>query len=152
MSNMTINGAKVLIDVAGLPEMPIQGLHISNVMGTGKIGMRAEYADDLELHNVQLNPVSGPAFSANHVANLELDDVSSLKRAPGMPVIRLDDAAGAIIRNSRAFPGTGVFLSVEPDLLKKLFLEGNVLNNATTPTEETSHGLGLGQPSQGSSR
>jgi polygalacturonase len=152
MSNMTINGAKVLIDVAGLPEMPIQGLHISNVMGTGKNGMRAEYADDLELHNVQLNPASGPAFSANHVTNLELDNVSSMKRAQGMPVIRLDDAAGAIVRNSRAFPGTRVFLSVEPGLLKKIFLEGNVLNNAATPTEETSQGLNPGQPLQGSER
>lgn len=152
MSNMTIDGAKVLIDVAGLPEMPIQGLHISNVMGTGKIGMRAEYADDLELHNVQLNPASGPAFSAIHVTNLELDDVSSIKRAPGMPVIRLDDAAGAVIRNSRAFPGTGVFLSVEPGLLKRIFLQGNVLNNAATPTQETRQGLNPGQSSQGSER
>jgi hypothetical protein len=69
-----------------------------------------------------------------------------------MPVIRLDDAAGAIVRNSRAFPGTRVFLSVEPGLLKKIFLEGNVLNNAATPTEETSQGLNPGQPLQGSER
>lgn len=124
MSNMTIHGAKVLIDVGGLPEMPIQGLHISNVMGTGRLGMRAEYADDLELHNVQLNPASGPAFAANHVANLELDGVSSRKQAAGMPVIRLDDADGAIVRDSRAFPGTGVFLSVAPGLLKESFSKG----------------------------
>jgi polygalacturonase len=152
MSNMTIDGAKVLIDIAGLPEMPIEGLHISNVMGTGKIGMRAEYTDGLELHDVQINPASGPAFAVNHATNLELDDVSSVKRAPGMPVIRLDDAAGTIVRNSRAFPGTGVFLSLEPGLLKKIFLVGNVLNIAATPTEETTQGVNLGRPTQGSLR
>ncbi|MGH9604197.1 MAG: glycoside hydrolase family 28 protein [Terracidiphilus sp.] len=152
MSNMTIDGAKVLIDIAGLPEMPIQGLHISNIMGSGKIGLRAEYTDGLELHDVQLNPASGPAFAVNHATNLELDDVSSMKPAPGMPVIRLDDAPGTIVRDSRAFPGTGVFLSVEPGLLKQIFLVGNVLNDAATPTQETRQGLNLGKPRQGSAR
>lgn len=152
MSNITIHGAKVLIDIMGLPEMPIQGLHISNVIGTGEAGMRAEYTDDLELHHVQINPASGPAFAANHATNLELDDVSSVKRASGMPVIRLDNAPGTIVRNSRAFPGTGVFLSVEPGLLKNIFLEGNILSNAGTPAEETSQGENLGKPAQGSNR
>ncbi len=151
MSNMTIDGAKVMIDIAGLPEMPIQELHISNVMGTGKIGMRAEYTDGLELHNVQMNPQSGPAFSVNHSTNLELDDVSSVKRAQGMPVIRLDNTPGAIVRDSRAFPGTGLFLSLQPGLLKEIFLVGNVLSNAETPTREEGGEL-LGQPVQGSTR
>jgi polygalacturonase len=151
ISNMTIDGAKVMIDIAGLPEMPIQNLHISNVMGTGKIGMRAEYTDGLELHNVQMNPTAGPAFLVDHSTNLELDDVSSVKRPQGMPVIRLDDTPGAILRNSRAFPGTGVFLSIEPGLLKKIFLVGNVLSNAQTPTQEGS-GIGIGQQKQGGTR
>lgn len=152
MSNMTIDGAKVLIDIAGLPEMPIQGLHISNVIGTGKAGMRAEYTDGLELHNVQINPQTGPAFTVEHATNLELDDVTSVRRPQGMPVIRLDDTPGAIVRDSRAFPGTGVFLSAEPGLLKKIFLVGNVLSHAATPTEETSRGAIPGQPAQGSTR
>jgi polygalacturonase len=151
MSNMTIDGAKVMIDIAGLPEMPIQGLHISNVIGTGKIGMRAEYTDGLELHNVQMNPQSGPAFSVNHSTNLELDDVSSVKRPQGMPVIRLDNTPGAIVRDSRAFPGTGLFLSLQPGLLKEIFLVGNVLSNAETPTREEGGEL-LGRPVQGSTR
>lgn len=152
ISNMTIDGANVLIDVAGLPEMPIHALHISNIIGSGKIGMRADYTDDLELHNVQMNPESGSAFTVEHAANLELDDVTSIKRAQGMPVIRLDDTPGAVVRDGRAFPGTSVFLSVEPGLLKKISLVGNVLNNATTPTEETSKATTLGKPEQGSTR
>jgi hypothetical protein len=135
ITNMTIDGAKNLIDVAGLPEMPIRDLHISDIIGTGKVGMTAEYTDGLELHNVQLNPQSGPAFRVTHSTNLELDDVTTRKPLAGTPVVRLEETAGAIVRDSRAFPGTGVFLSVPPGELKTITLEENVLTNAVTPTE-----------------
>ncbi len=39
--------------------------------------------------------------------------------------------------NSRAFPGTGTFLSVGPGELKTLALEGNVWAGARKPTEES---------------
>lgn len=136
MSNMTIDGAKHVIDIEGLPEMAIRDLHISDIIASGQIGMTAEYTDGLELHNVQINAASGPAFHAAHATNLELDDVTTRKALPGQPVIRLDDTPGAIIRDSRAFPGTGVFLSVAPGALKQIVLEGDVLGNAATPTQE----------------
>jgi len=132
---MTINGAKRMIAVEGLPEMPIQSLRISDVTGTGKAGMTAIYADGLELHNVEMNPAAGPAFTATHVRNLELDDVAERKPLVDAPVIRLDDAAGAIVRNSRAFAGTGVFLSAGKEHLNQITLEGNALGAATIPTE-----------------
>ena len=138
ISHMTIDGAGTLIDIAGLPEMPIRNLRISDVMGTGKSGMTATYTDDLELHNVQLNPASGPAFSVEHSSNLELDDVSTSNPAAQSPVIRLNDTAGAVVRNCRAFKGTGVFLSTGKGELKQIVLESNVLENAATATQETS--------------
>jgi len=137
MSNMTINGAKVLIDIEGLPEMPIQGLRISDVIGAGTLGMTANYTDGLELHNVQLNPESGPAFKVVHASNLELDHVTRRKSLQGVPVVRLEDTPGAILRDSRAFPGTEIFLSTNTGELKNIILEGNVLGNASTPTKES---------------
>jgi polygalacturonase len=137
ISNMTINGAKVLIDIEGLPEMPIQGLGISDVIGAGTLGMTANYTDGLELHNVQLNPESGPAFKVVHASNLELDHVTRRKPLQGVPVVRLEDTPGAILRDSRAFPGTEIFLSTNTGELKNLILEGNVLGNASTPTKES---------------
>ncbi len=111
MSHMTIDGAKTLIDIEGLPEMPIQDLRISDVVGTGKTGIRAAYTDGLELHDVQLNAAAGPAFSVEHASNLELDDVTTRQPQNQTPVIRLEDTPGAIVRDCRAFKGTGVFLS-----------------------------------------
>lgn len=130
ISNVTIDGAKRLIDIDGLPEKPIEGLHIQDVMGKGETGLIANYTDDLQLHNVQLDPSSGSSFIIQHAANLELDDVSTRKPLPETPVLRLDTSPGAIIRNCRAFPGTSVFLSASSDQMKSTHLSGNLLQNA----------------------
>lgn len=136
VSNVTVNGAKVIIDVQGLPEMPIANVHINNVIGTGKVGLIDDYSDDLELHNVQLNTDEGPAFQAKNSTNLELDRVSTRKPHAATPVIRLDDTPGAIVRESKAFEGTDIFLSTGPGELQGMQLEGNLLKNAHVAQEE----------------
>jgi polygalacturonase len=135
MSHMTIKGAKRIIAVEGLPEMPIQSTRIIDVTGTGKAGMSALYTDGLELHDVQMSPDSGPAFNVSHAKNLELDDVTQRDPVAGNPVIRLQDAAGAVVRNSRAYPGTGVFLSAGKEQLKKITLQNNALDEAKSIAE-----------------
>jgi hypothetical protein len=85
---------------------------------------------------VQLNADKGPAFEVEHSTNLELDNVSTRKPIADTPVVRLDKTPGAIIRNSKAFPGTSVFLSIAPGEEKDVQLEGNLLGNARTPQEE----------------
>jgi polygalacturonase len=152
MSNMIVNGAKVLIDVEGLPEMPIANLHISNIIGTGKVGLMGNYSDGLELHNVQLNVESGPAFQVENSTNLDLDDVSTRKPLANTPVVRLDNTPGAIVRESKAFPGTDIFLATAPGELKSLVLEGNLLGNARTAEEEKPNSERNKQPEQRSDR
>lgn len=136
MTNMTINGARVAINIEGLPEMPIEGLRINNVIASGKAGMKAYNTVALELHNVQVNAGSGPAFLVRDSRDLELDNVSTRKPLPESPVIRLDRCAGAIVRSSRAFAGTGTFLSAAPGELKSIVFEGNVTGNARKPRDE----------------
>ncbi|SPE42750.1 Glycoside hydrolase, family 28 [Candidatus Sulfopaludibacter sp. SbA3] len=136
ISNVTIHGAKKVIAVDGLPEMPIAGLRMTDIAGSGAAGLTARYTDGLELHHVQLNADRGPVFAIESAANLELDGLSARKPIAGSPVLRLSRTPGAVLRNSRAFPGTGTFLSVAPGELKTLHLEGNVLGNAKTPSEE----------------
>lgn len=135
VSNVTIDGAHSLIRVDGIPEMPITGVRIDNVMGAGRSGLEASYTDDLELNHVELNAESGPAFLVTHSANLQMAGVGTGKPVPGTPVVRLESSPGAILRDSRAFPGTDVFLSVPSDERKAMFLEGNELANARTSVE-----------------
>jgi hypothetical protein len=137
ISNVTISHAtKADIDVEGLPEMPITTLLLSNVFGSGKMGMLATNTDAMELHHVQLNPDEGEPFHIESSASLLLDDVTSRRPVAGSPVIRLTGSPGAILRDSRAFPGTKTFLSTSPGEMKTLKLFGNILDNATEPTEE----------------
>ncbi len=137
VSHMTINGARVAIDIEGLPEMPVDGLRISDVIASAKIGMKAYNTVRLELHNVQVNAASGPAFLIRDSKELELDAVSTRKPLPETPVIRLDRCQGATVRASKAFAGTGTFLSVAPGEMKSIVLMGNTLGSARKATEES---------------
>ncbi len=136
ISGMTIQRAKLAIDIVGLPEMPVSGLRISDVIASAKTGMRGSFTDALELHHVQVNADNGPAFLVRDSEELELDGVATRKPLADAPVIRLERCPGAIVRNSRAFAGTGTFLSVPTGELKNVVLEGNALVEAKKPVEE----------------
>jgi hypothetical protein len=90
----------------------------------------------MELHNVQVNTDSGPAFLIRDSKELELDGVSTRQPLADVPVIRLDRCPGAILRSSRAFAGTGTFLSTALGELKNIVLEGNSFAGARTASSE----------------
>ncbi len=137
ISNVTINRARVGIDIEGLPEMPISGLRISDVVASAKAGMKGYNTVGLELHNVkvQADPKNGPVFLIRDSRELELDGVSSRTPAADFPVIRLDGCSGTVVRRSRAFAGTGTFLSIAPG--QGVVLIENALGNSRRAVEES---------------
>lgn len=137
ISHMTVNHARVAIDIEGLPEMPVSGLRISDVIASAQTGLKAYHTDALELHQIQINADRGLAFQIRDSKDLELDGATTRKPVAGSPVIRLDHCPGAIVRNSRAFNGTGTFLSVGPGELKNTVMEGNALGQAKKAIEES---------------
>jgi hypothetical protein len=146
VDNMSVNRCRatvgfekappVMINIEGLPEMPISGLRLTNIVASGKSGLKAHDTVAMELHNVQVNADSGPAFLIRDSKELELDGVTTRQPLADAPVIRLDRCPGAILRGSRAFAGTATFLSTALGELKSVVLEGNVFTSARTPTEE----------------
>ena len=125
------------VNIDGLPEMPITGLRITDLISNGRGGLRARYTSGLELHGVEVNAESGPAFLIRDSADLELDGVTTRQPNPAFPVIRLDHCPGAVVRGSRALTGTGTFLSTAPGELKDIVSEANSLGKAAKPTEES---------------
>jgi polygalacturonase len=136
VSNMTINRSSVVANIEGLPEMPVDGLQISNVTASGKTGLKAYNTRALELDNVQVNAESGPAFLVRDSRELDLDGVSTRAPLAGTPAIRLDRCPGAIVRSSKAYAGTGTFLSVAPGEAKGVTMGGNMLGAARKAVEE----------------
>jgi polygalacturonase len=115
ITGVTIDGAKRLIDVDGLPESPIDGLRISDVIGTGTLGAHIVHASAVELRNLQINVTSGPAFLIEDCPDAELDHVGSRKEPPNEPVVRLERSGGTIVRNCRTVPGVGDGVLVSAD-------------------------------------
>jgi polygalacturonase len=77
ISNVTIHGAKKkVIEIDGLPEMPISGLRLTDVIASGAVGLTARYTDAMELHHVRVDAASGPAITIENSTELELDRVN----------------------------------------------------------------------------
>src|SRR6185369_17264763 len=56
ISNVTITGAKKkTIEIDGLPEMPITGLRLTDVIGWGAEGMTSRYTEGMELDRVRVD-------------------------------------------------------------------------------------------------
>jgi polygalacturonase len=138
ISNVTVSGAPVVVDIQGLPEMPVSGLRIRDLMGAGKRGLQAFNTRGLELHNIKIDAAEGPTFLIRDSSDLEMDRVETDQPVAAMPVIRLDRVTRALIQGSRAWPGTATFLSTAPGSLKSVELDSNRLSAAKTQTEESS--------------
>jgi polygalacturonase len=139
ISNVTIDdGRKAAIDIEGLPEMPIDGLNLTNILASGERGLIASNTSALELHNIEVNALHGPDIAIDNSSNLVLDDATSSEPLPNSPVIRLTRTPGAILENSRAFPGTGVFLATGFETAHNVHLSNNSLSNARIPMQTDS--------------
>ena len=133
ISNVTINRCKIAVSIEGLPEMPVEGLRLNDVIANAAEGLRAFNTKGLELHNVRINPDKGIPFLVRDSSDLDLDGVQTRAPRSGVPVVRLDRVKDATLRNSIAWPGTDVFLSV-PDAMKDTVRQvGNDFANAGTP-------------------
>ena len=154
ISNVTVSGAPVVVDIQGLPEMPIAGLRLRDIVGSGKRGLQAFNTKGLELHGVKIDAAEGPTFLIRDSTETELDRVETDQVSATMPVIRLDRVTRALIQDSRASPGTGAFLSTAPGLLKSVTLDANDLAAAKTQSEEsaTDYWQGIDSPDRGLSR
>lgn len=103
--------------------------------------MRFRYARNLEVKDVEVvwdNPESTKWQSA-----LEFEDIDGLrldnfvggpaKLQTGTPAVILDNVQNATICNSKARPGTPLFLSVKGPKSQGIYLVGNELHDAGTP-------------------
>jgi hypothetical protein len=136
ISHVTINRCPVAVSIAGLPEMPVEGLRLTDIVASAKEGLRAYNALGLELHDVRIDAESGAPFLIRDSRQVDLDGVQTRTPKPGTPVVRLDRVKGVTLRNSIAWPGTAAFLSVGPGQTSGVSLLANDLAAAAVATQE----------------
>ena len=116
-------GPPVTISIAGLPEMPIEGLRLSDIVATGVGALRATDTAGLELRDVQVTAASGPAFLIKDSRGLRLSGLSTRVAAAGVPTVRLDRCPEASLEGG---VGAGVgwgFVSAGPGETSGIRLE-----------------------------
>ena len=136
VSNVTVNRCKTAVSIEGLPEMPIEGLRLSDVVASAQTGLRAFNTTGLELHNVRINAENGIPFLIRDSVRLDLDGVQTRAPRPNTPVIRLDRSKSVSLRNSVAWPGTEVFLSMPSDMKHEVALTANDFATAANASRE----------------
>ena len=133
ISHFTIKKSSCTAKILGLPEMPIQGLRITDVVASTEVGFFCDSTVGLELQNVQVNTAKGPSFHLRNCTNLRLSGIETTKPRANSPVVLLESVQDAFIHWCRAFSGTGNFLEVGGKASKGIVLVGNELSAAKKP-------------------
>lgn len=89
INGVTVDGARELVVIDGLPESPIDGLRLTDVVGSGDTGLVASYATHLELSHVQINVQKGAPFRLSHTPEAELDHIESRRHPADVKVLDL---------------------------------------------------------------
>jgi len=130
ISHFTIKNSPCMAKILGLPEMPIQGLRITDVVASTEVGLLCDSTVALELQNVQVNTNKGPAFEFRNCKNFELNGIKTTNPRADEPVVRMENVQDAFIHGCRAHPGTGSFLELRGKTTKGILLIGNQLTAA----------------------
>ncbi|HWC98633.1 MAG TPA: glycoside hydrolase family 28 protein [Candidatus Sulfopaludibacter sp.] len=133
ISGVTINRCRTAVNIEGLPEMPIEGLRLTDIIANSKEGLRAYNTKGLELHNIRINAESGVPFLIRDSVDLDLDGLQTRSPKADLPVVRLDNSKNVTLRNSIPWPGGAAFLSLAPGLKSAVTL---LSNGPTLTTKE----------------
>lgn len=116
--------------IYGLPEMPIQGLQLNDIVASTEVGLVCDSTVYLEMKNVQINTTKGPAFTITNCNNIELNGIKTTTPLKNEPVVRMKNVQDAFIHACRAFPGTGNFLELNGRTTRDILLVANHLSDA----------------------
>lgn len=76
IENITCLGARRAVQLQGLPEMPISGIHLRNVSITAEQGLVCQDAKDITLNGVEIRAEKGPVASFVSSQDVAIDRLS----------------------------------------------------------------------------
>lgn len=140
--------------IAGHPESWLDGVSIRNLKlflstdpsapyDTSVHALKFQWAKNLNLENIEVNwekpelKAWKSALDFEDVKGLELDGFAGRPAWPegDAPAVAFNNVSDAVIRDSRATPGTNAFLKVKGAASQGIYLSGNDLRHAKVPFE-----------------
>lgn len=94
------DGAKTAASFAGLPEMPIQDIKVSNSYISSERGVESEYATRITLNNVEIMPGKGPVFDIKRSSDFTLDKISFSSTSGSFINITGKDTKSIMVENT----------------------------------------------------
>jgi polygalacturonase len=131
LSEITASDVKRAVLIEGLPEMPIQGLGVSNLVVTGAgAGITCSNVAGMTFDNIVIKAEKGPAMEVAGVRGIEIYRFSDRNPKMDQPVIRFENVDDALIQSCSGTEGTGTFLELKGAGNREISLITNRLGRA----------------------
>lgn len=82
INNVEAFNSGMSIKFNGIPEMPIENIHLSNSVFTGRKGCLLSESKDIVFNNIDITATDGPALTINNVATAKLTDMTLIGSEP----------------------------------------------------------------------
>lgn len=132
LSDITASDVKRAALIEGLPEMPIQGLSISNLVVNGAgTGITCSNVAGMTFDNIVVNAEKGPAMEVAGARGIEIYRFSDRNPKKDQPVIRFENVEDGLIQSCATAEGTGTFLELKGADNREISLITNRLSRAS---------------------
>jgi DNA sulfur modification protein DndE len=100
IENITCRGAQRAVQLQGLPEMPIRGIHLKHVSITADTGLVCEDARDITLDHVEILRRQGPVADFKTSRDVRVDDLAYGAGAPTLFRVEGAGNSGIAVSNT----------------------------------------------------
>ena len=154
--NTTMTEARSPATIVGLPEMPVQDLHLTNLrVGASMGALHVQDANGVFLNNVFVDTENSPLLVAERVSELDVDRLNDRDPTSDVPILQFDHVDGAYVTACSVPEGVGTFLEKVGDTNQDLRLTVNRISEATereTTVEDRTFYPPLPQPARATVR
>jgi polygalacturonase len=124
--------AKQACSIFGLEEMPVNDISFSDINLETQKGFTLNYSTNITLNNIILNVDKGPAISIDNSKQIEINGIRNLTPSTESPIAELINTQNVLIHNCFQMTETDLFLKVDGEFSRDIFVENNNFNFVKT--------------------
>ncbi len=137
ISDLTAVNVKKACTLYGIVEMPVQNVSFNNINIQSETGFEVITGQNIEFHNVEVTTQKGPSFIVENSSNLIFNNVKSRKPIDEAPIINFQNVENAFLTNNFPLVKTPLFINIEGENSKDIFLQNNNFHNVKEPLKRS---------------